>query len=127
MKTKILILTLTLFFVSITKAQDMGNLLGQIVNGVKTSAYNNGKDGKNDIISQLNNVKSGDYLGYASVAGSLAVSLKEAAFLPDWSTQKDGVLDRIKQAGSMADVAGGGLGGGGNFNPQIFNNGLYKK
>src|SRR4030095_17022008 len=126
MKTKILILTLTLFFVSITRAQDMGNLLGQIVNGVKTSAYNNGKDGKNDIISQLNNVKSNDYLGYASVAGSLAGSLKEAAFLPDWATKKDGVLEKIQQAGSMADLAGGVLGVVGNLNPKSLTSGFKK-
>jgi hypothetical protein len=118
MKTKILAFSLIVFFVSTLGAQDMGSLLGQVVNGVKSSAFSNGKSGKSDIISQLNNVKGGDYLGYASVAGSLAGSLKDAAFLPDWATQKGGVLERLQEAGSMADVAGGLLGVVGNLNPK---------
>src|SRR5262245_10662662 len=118
MKTKILAFSLILIFTAAIGAQDMGSLLGQVVNGVKSSSFSSGKSGKDDIISQLNNVKGGDYLGYASVAGSLAGSLKDAAFLPDWATQKDGVLDKIKGAGDMADVAGGLLGVVGNLNPK---------
>src|SRR4030095_8101526 len=124
MKTKILAVSLILFFTTTIGAQEMGNLLGQIANGVKTSSYTNGKTGKKDIISQLNNVKSGDYLGYASVAGSLAGSLKDAAFLPDWATKKAGVLEKIQQAGSMADVAGGLLGVVGNLNPKSLTSGF---
>jgi|SRR4030095_2476845 len=126
MKTKIFILSLTLFFTAASIAQDMGNLMGQIVNGVKNSAYTTGKTGKDDIISKLNNVKSNDYLGYASVAGSLAGSLKDAAFLPDWATKKDGVLEKIQQAGSMADLAGGVLGVVGNLNPKSLTSGFKK-
>lgn len=126
MKTKILAFSLILFFASTAIAQDMGSLLGQVVNGVKTSSYSNGKSGKNDIISQLNNVKGGDYLGYASVAGSLAGSLKDVAFLPDWATKKDGVLSSIQKAGSMADVAGGLLGVVGNLNPKSLTSGFKK-
>ena len=126
MKTKILVFSLILFFVSASRAQDMGSLLGQVVNGVKNSAFTSGKSGKDDVISKLNNVKGGDYLGYASVAGDLAGSLKDAAFLPDWATQKDGALDKIKEAGSMADVAGGLLGVVKNLDPKSLTKGFKK-
>lgn len=124
MKTKIFILSFILFFAAAVKAQDMGDIMNQVVKGVKNSAYTSGKSGKNDVISQLNNIKSDDYLGYASVAGSLAGSLKEAAFLPDWATQKEGVLDNLQKAGSMAEVAGGVLDVVKNLNPKMLSGGL---
>ncbi len=122
MKTKILSLIFILFLASFSRAQDdplkgitnvlgsntgMGSLMGSLVGGIKSSSFTGGKSAKKDLISQIAGVKSSDYLQYASYAGELAGMLKGAAFLPDWANKKDGVLDQLKTAGSIADVAGG--------------------
>ena len=74
----------------------------------------------------LSGVGATDYLKYASIAGSLAGSLKGTAFLPDWAGEKDGVLDMLQQAGSIADVAGGVSGLLGNINPASLTKSMKK-
>lgn len=134
MKTKILFLICILFISGIVKAQKdplkgvmdavgsqvgMGDLMGQLVGGIKNSAFTGGKSGKSDLISKLSGINATDYMQYASVLGSLAGSLKGTSFLPSWASQKDGVLDKLQQAGSIADVAGGMSGILGNLSPNV--------
>ncbi|MFZ1320373.1 MAG: hypothetical protein WAT71_02335 [Ignavibacteria bacterium] len=141
MKTKfILMLLISFFAVSINAQKDsgkditnlvgsqvnMGDLMGKLVKGVKTSSFTDGKTGKNDILGMLSGVGATDYLKYASIAGSLAGSLKGTAFLPDWAGEKDGVLDMLQQAGSIADVAGGVSGLLGNINPASLTKSMKK-
>lgn len=103
---------------------NMGDVMGQLVNGVKSSAFTGGKTGKSDIVSMLSGVNPTDYLKYASIAGSLAGSLKGSSFLPGWADKKDGVIDQLTKAGSMADVAGGVSGLLGNLSPSVLSKGL---
>lgn len=133
MKTKICSLLIILLFASAINAQSdkknsgkdlfgsktgsMNDLMGQVVKGINTSSFTAGKTGKNDILGMLKGVGATDYLKYASIAGTLAGSLKGSAFLPDWANQKDGILDKLNTAGSIADVAGGMSGLLGNLNP----------
>lgn len=122
MKTKILLLLCIFLFSQNIKAQNdplkgitdvvgsqigMGSLMGQLVKGIKPSSFIGGKSGKSDLISQVSSIGSSDYLKYASVLGTLAGSLKGSSFLPEWADKKDGVLDQLKNAGSIADVATG--------------------
>lgn len=124
MKTKIILAVLCLMFiVKGVKAQTdplkgimdavgsqvgMGDLMGTLVNGIKPSAFTNGKSGKTDLLGQLSGISNAsDYLGYAKVAGDLSGMLKSTSFLPDWAGKKDGILDQIQNASSIASLAGG--------------------
>lgn len=144
MKSKILIALLGLIFIlsgTSVKSQidplkgvmdavgapaGVNELLGQFIGGIKPSAFTSGKTGKSDILKMLSGVDATDYLKYASVAGDLAGSLKETAFLPDWANKKDGVLDQLTKASSIADVAGGVLGLSSFINPSSFSKGFKK-
>lgn len=110
----------------VTSEVDMGKTMGSIVNGLKNSSFTSGKAGKKDLISQLSGIKGTDYLQYATIAGELAGSLKESAFLPDWASQKDGILDKIQTASSIADVAGGLSGIFGLLSPDSMGKNLLK-
>lgn len=136
MKIKVLIVLFSLFVLTTgIKAQNdplksiagMGDVMGILVNGIKPSAFTSGKSGKKDLISQLSGIKATDYLQYASFAGQLAGALKGTSFLPGWASQKDGILDQLQSAGSMADVAGGVSGLLGNINPGSLSSGFKKK
>ncbi len=135
MKAKICLLIVVLFVASIANAQndskkkksssmDLSGLMGQVISGMKSSSFTDGKAGKNEVLGMLSGIDASDYLKYASVAGSLAGALKSTSFLPGWATQKDGVLDKLQQAGSIADVAGGMSGLVGNLNPSSMSKGL---
>lgn len=104
----------------------INDLIGQFVGGIKPSAFTSGKSGKSEILGMLSGVDATDYLKYASVAGDLAGSLKETAFLPDWADKKGGVLDQLTKASSIADVAGGVLGLSSFINPSSFSKGFKK-
>lgn len=122
MKAKILALVCILFFTSTiiakndpvtdmtVKQSGIGSLMGTLVSGINSSAFTSGKSAKKNLISQIAGTKATDYMQYASLAGELAGMLKGTSFLPDWASKKDGVLDQLQTAGSVADVAGG-LGG----------------
>jgi len=125
-----------MFFISTSlKAQNdplksitgMGNLLGTLVNGIKPNAFTSGKSAKKDLVSQISGTKTSDYLQYASLAGQLAGMLKSTSFLPDWAIKKDGVLDQLQTAGSIADVAGGVGSLVGMLNPSSLTSGFKKK
>ncbi len=142
MKAKILIIFLGILFLtaglkaqndplkSITDAvgsqMGMGDVMSSLVNGIKPSAFTSGKSAKKDLIGQLTGVNMSDVTQYASIAGELAGALKETSFLPGWATQKDGVLDQIKSAASIADLAGGVSGLLGNINPSALTKGFKK-
>ncbi|MBK8550705.1 MAG: hypothetical protein IPL53_06450 [Ignavibacteria bacterium] len=142
MKVKALVVLFSLFFlVTGIKAQNdplksitdivgsqmgMGDVMGSLVNGIKPSSFTSGKSGKKDLINQLSGIKATDYLQYTSVAGQLAGALKGTSFLPGWASQKDGILDQLQSAGSMADVAGGVSGLLGNINPSSLSSGFKK-
>ena len=141
MKTKLSVVILSVFLLTsfsfaqkknksisdITSSElSLGKTMGSLVSGLKSSSFTSGKSGQKDIISQLNGIKGTDYLQYASVAGELAGALKESAFLPDWATQKDGILDKIKDASSIADVAGGLSGMFGLLSPDSMGKKLLK-
>ena len=141
MKAKILLLLCIFLFSLNVKAQndpvksitdmvgskaDIGSLMGTMVNGIKPSAFTSGKSGKSDLISQLSGINATDYLKYASVAGELAGMLKGTSFLPSWASQKDGVLEKLQSAGSIADVAGGMGGLLGNLDPSALTKGFKK-
>jgi hypothetical protein len=143
MKTKVLTILFSIFlFVSAVNAQkdktksitdivgssvNMGNVMGSLVNGITSSSFTGGKAGKKDLLNQLSGVNATDYLKYASVAGELAGALKGTAFLPDWASQKDGILDKIQSAASIADVAGGVSGMLGMLNPSSLTKSFKKK
>ena len=142
MKTKIFVLLCLFLFSHNVKAQNdalkgitdmvgsnanIGSLMGTMVNGIKPSAFTNGKAGKSDLISQLTGIKGADdYLKYASVAGEMAGMLKGTSFLPGWASQKDGVLDKLQSAASIADVVGGLGGLLGNLDPSALTKGFKK-
>ncbi|HAY34291.1 MAG TPA: hypothetical protein PK536_06925 [Ignavibacteria bacterium] len=111
---------------SLGKQAGINSLMGQFVKGINTSSFTGGKSGKNDILSMLSGVDATDYIKYASIAGSLAGALKGTSFLPDWANQKDGILDQLQNAGSIADVAGGVLGLSNMLNPSSFSKGFKK-
>lgn len=111
---------------SVGSQSNMGSLMGTMVNGIKPSAFMDGKTGKNDIIKQLSGIDATDYLKYASVAGELAGVLKSTAFLPDWANKKDGILDQITNASSIANVAGGLVGMTSLLNPSSLTKGFKK-
>lgn len=111
---------------SVGSQASMGSLMGTMVNGIKPSAFMDGKTGKNDIIKQLSGIDATDYLKYASVAGELAGVLKSTAFLPDWANKKDGILDQITNASSIANVAGGLVGMTSLLNPSSLTKGFKK-
>lgn len=98
----------------------IGDIMGQLIGGLKTNSFSDGKTGKNDLLGMIGGIGSSDYLKYASLAGSLAGALKGSAFLPDWANQKDGILDKLQTAGNIADVAGGVSGILGFINPKSF-------
>ncbi|MEO8210999.1 MAG: hypothetical protein ABI840_10590 [bacterium] len=141
MKTKILFLLCVFFISTSLKAQNdpvkditkmmgsksgMGSLMGTLVNGIKPNAFTSGKSAKKDLISQLAGTKTTDYLQYASLAGQLAGALKGSSFLPDWANKKDGVMDQLQKAGSIADVAGGVGSLAGMLNPSSLTGGFKK-
>jgi hypothetical protein len=141
MKTKIVLLLCIFFSLQNVKAQDnplkgitdmvgsqagLGSLMGTMVKGIKPSAFTSGKTAKTDLISQLTGTKTSDYMQYASIAGELAGSLKETSFLPGWASQKDGILDQIQKAGSIAEVAGGVGSLVGMLNPSSLTSGFKK-
>lgn len=90
------------------KQVGMGDVMGQLVGGIKPSAFNSDWGAnKSNFLNELAGTNASDYLKYASLAGQLSGFLKETSFLPGWATQKDGILDQLQKAGSIADVAGG--------------------
>lgn len=105
----------------------IGDVMGSLVNGIKPSAFDLGSSGKTDLLNQLSGIPVTDYMKYASVAGELAGSLKGSSFLPSWASQKDGIMDQLTKAGSIADVAGGVSGLLGNINPSSFTKSFKKK
>lgn len=109
------------------KQAGMNDLLGQFVNGIKPSAFSSGKSGKNDILNMLSGINASDYMQYASLAGTLAGALKGTSFLPDWASKKDGILDQITKAASIADVANGVLGFSNMIDPKNFSKSFKKK
>lgn len=104
----------------------MGDIMGTVLNGLNTEAFENGSTGKSDLISQLSGVKGSDFSKYGTIASELAGALKSTSFMPEWATQKDGVLDKLKMAGSIADVAGGMSGLLGAIDPGAMSSGLLK-
>jgi len=142
MKTKIALFIFSLMFIaSGIKAQkdplkgimdavgsqaNIGSLMGGLVKGIKPSAFADGKTGKNGILGMLSGVNSSDITKYASIAGTLAGVLKSTSFLPDWANKKDGVLDQITKASSIANVAGGLLGLTSMLNPSSLSSGFKK-
>jgi len=141
MKTLILILLAAFILSPEVKAQNdpvkgitdalgsqagMGDLLGQLMGGIKSSAFTGGKSSKSDLLGQLTGIGSSDVSKYGSLVGSLAGSLKETSFLPDWATKKDGVLSQLQTASSIADIAGGTSNLLGMLDPKIFKGGFKK-
>lgn len=138
MRKKFLTLVCILFFTSSIYAKTdpltdmsgrqsgLGSLLGTLVSGINSSSFTSGKSAKKDLISQIAGTKTSDYLQYASLAGQLAGMLKSTSFLPDWASKKDGVLDQLQTAGSIADVAGGLGGLVGNLNPSSLSSSFKK-
>lgn len=106
---------------------NMGDVMGSLVNGIKPSAFDLGSSGKNDLLNQLSGIPVTDYMKYATVAGELAGSLKGSSFLPSWASQKDGIMDQLTKAGSIAEVAGGVSGLLGNLDPSAFTKSFKKK
>lgn len=105
----------------------LADILTQVIGGIKPSAFTGGSSVKNDILGAVGDVASSDYVKYASLAGQLAGALKETSFLPGWASQKNGVLDQLKNAGDIADVASGLSGVLGNINPSSFKSSFKKK
>ncbi|MEO8666747.1 MAG: hypothetical protein ABI462_14745 [Ignavibacteria bacterium] len=111
-----------------TTAQvSLGSVMGTILNGIKSSAFESGSSGKSDLISQLSGAGASDYLQYGAIAGQLAGALKGSSFLPDWANKKDGILDQLTKAGSIAEVAGGVSGIVGLLNPGSLTKGFKKQ
>jgi len=108
------------------KQAGMNDLMGQFLKGINNNAFTSGKSGKKDLLNKLSGIDATDYLQYASVAGDLAGALKGTSFLPDWASKKDGVLDQIKSAASIADVAGGVLDMSKMIDPGMFSKGFKK-
>jgi hypothetical protein len=148
MKSKILILVGLFIFVTGAYAQNdktksndplksitdvvgsqmnMSDVMGSVVNGIKPSAFDLGSSGKTDLLNQLSGIPATDYLKYGAIAGELAGALKGSSFLPGWASQKDGIMDQLTKAGSIADVAGGVSGILGNLNPSSLTKGFKKK
>ena len=141
MKTKFIVVILSIFLLSsfsyaqkkkksitniVGSEVSMGKTMSSIVSGLNNSSFTNGKSGKKDLISQLSGIKGTDYLQYASVAGELAGALKETSFLPDWASKKDGILDQIQTASSIAGVASGLSGIFGMLSPDAMGSKLLK-
>jgi hypothetical protein len=141
MKTKFIVVILSIFLLSsfsyaqkkkksitdiVGSEVSMGKTMSSIVSGLNNSSFANGKSGKKDLISQLSGIKGTDYLQYASVAGELAGALKETSFLPDWASKKDGILDQIQTASSIAGVASGLSGIFGMLSPDAMGSKLLK-
>lgn len=112
---------------AVGKQAGMNDLMGQFVNGIKPSAFTSGKSGKNDVLKMLSGINASDYTQYAALAGTLAGSLKGSSFLPDWANKKDGVLDQITKAASIAEVANGVLGLSNMISPSSFTSSFKKK
>jgi len=106
---------------------NMGDVMGSLVNGIKPSAFDLGSSGKTDLLNQLSGIPVTDYMKYATVAGELAGSLKGSSFLPSWASQKDGIMDQLTKAGSIAEVAGGVSGLLGNLDPSALTKSFKKK
>jgi len=111
---------------SLGKQAGINSLMGQFVKGINTSSFTGGKSGKSDILGMLSGVDATDYIKYDSIAGTLAGALKGTSFLPDWANQKDGILDQLQNAGSIADVAGGVLGISSLLDPSSLSKGFKK-
>lgn len=112
---------------AIGSQMNMGDVMGSLVNGIKPSAFDLGSTGKTDLLNQLSGVPVTDYLKYGAIAGELAGALKGSSFLPGWASQKDGIMDQLTKAGSIADVAGGVSGLLGNLDPSSLTKGFKKK
>lgn len=112
---------------AVGKQAGMNDLMGQFVNGIKPSAFSTGKTGKNDILKSLSGINVSDYMQYAALAGTLAGALKSTSFLPDWASKKDGVLDQITNASSIAETANGLLGLSSMIDPDSFTKSFKKK
>lgn len=112
---------------AISSQMNMGDVMGSLVNGIKPSAFDLGSTGKTDLLNQLSGVPVTDYLKYGAIAGELAGALKGSSFLPSWASQKDGIMDQLTKAGSIAEVAGGVSGLLGNLDPSSLTKGFKKK
>lgn len=112
---------------AIGSQMNMGDVMGSLVNGIKPSAFDLGSTGKTDLLNQLSGVPVTDYLKYGAIAGELAGALKGSSFLPGWASQKDGIMDQLTKAGSIAEVAGGVSGLLGNLDPSSLTKGFKKK
>ena len=93
-----------------SKQLGMNDVMSQLVNGVKTSSFTDGQAGKDNIMGMLSGIGGSDFLKYGAVAGALAGALNADSFVPGWDGKKDGVLNKLSNAGSMGDVAEGVLG-----------------